>query len=704
MEQLIPTRTELLSKKAHLGLAQQGKDLLKQKQEVLLIEFMNVIKEGIRIESLLARLVAQGQYALTIAEAVDGPVAMKSASLATSGNVRVNISGSQIMGIQLPVVNKVIGASRTLLERGYGITNVSSRIDEAAEKFEKLVDILIDNAHIETRLRRLGEEILKTRRRVNALELYVVPRLFEEIKLIRMILDEREREDLFRLKKVKKIISYRRKVSGVKQHRLFLEDAIPKHMLANLPKINLSSSEYCTIKVISGPLIYIDDLKDVSYGEMVELIPPVGLPRTGQVLEIDNDTAMVQIFEGTGGVDTEKSIIKLKKETPHIDVSMDLLGRTLNGLGKPIDGLPPVLPEDRLEITGLPINPYSRDTSSDFIETGISAIDVMNTLLQGQKLAIFSCAGLPANKIIAQIIKQAKIKDEKNFVVIFAAMGITNQEKTFFMNEFAESGVTNRLISFLNLADDPTVERVITPRCALTVAEYFAFKHNLQVLVILTNMTNYCEALREVSSAREETPGKRGYPSYMHTDLASIYERAGKIRGKKGSITQLIILTMPDDDITHPIPDLTAYTTDVQLVLSRHLHSKGIYPPIDILPTPPRIMNIRSVMKKTRDDHQELVDQIYGAYAHGKDLQKLVSIVGEDSLSALDKRYLELAKQFEDQFINQKGGFIDIFDSIESGWNILNVLPPENVHHLKRTFINKPLKKIEDEEKLLKSA
>ncbi|MBI5206404.1 MAG: V-type ATP synthase subunit B [Candidatus Firestonebacteria bacterium] len=657
-----------------------------------MVEFMNIMHEGFRMETLLSRIVAQGQYALTIASAVDGQVAVRSASLATKGKVRVDITGSQVMGVRLPVVSKVIGASRSILSRGYGVTSVSSRINEVAEKFEKLIDIVIDNAHVETRLRRLGEEVLKTRRRVNALEMVIVPRLKEEIKAIKMILEERAREDLFRLKKVKKMISLRRSKTDAQYRKLFLFEGIEPALAKTLPKINLSVPEYKTIKIISGPLLYVDDMMGVSFGEMVELIPPTGASRTGQILEVNEDTAMVQVFEGTDGIDTQNSIIKLKKEPPCIDVSMDLLGRTLNGMGKPIDGLPPVVPEERVKITGYPINPYARDTSSDFIETGIGTIDVMNTLLQGQKLAIFSCSGLPANQIIAQIIKHAKIRDEKKFVVVFAAMGITNQEKSFFMEQFTESGVSERVISFLNLASDPTVERVITPRCALTVAEYLAFKHELNVLVILTNMTNYCEALREISSAREETPGKRGYPSYMHTDLASIYERAGRIRGKKGSITQLIILTMPDDDITHPIPDLTAYTTDVQLVLSRQLHSKGIYPPIDILPTPPRVMNIRSVMKKTSGDHQDLVDQLYGAYAHGRDLQKLVAIVGEESLSPLDKKYLEVAKIFEERFVNQREQTINVFDSMKKGWEILDILPPEIVHHQKRIFIDKPLK------------
>ncbi len=704
MEQIVPTRTVLLLKMTNCALAQQGKNLLKQKQEALMVEFINAMNEGIRMEALLTKITNQGQYALTIANAVDGKVAVRSVSLATKGMVGVNISGANVMGIHLPIVNRVIGASRSILERGYSILGVSSRINEVAEKFERLIDILIDNAHVEVRLKRLGEEILKTRRRVNALELIIIPQLEQEIKHIRMILEERSREDLFRLKKVKKIISYRRLKNEAQQKKIYLLEGIPKNIGIKLPKTKLFTSEYRTVKTISGPLIFIEDITNVSYGEMIELIPPSGIPRTGQVLEVDEDTAMVQIFEGTEGVDTDKSIIRLKREAPHIDFSMDIIGRTLNGMGNPIDGLPPIVPEERLKITGTPINPSSREPSSDFIETGIASIDVTNTLLQGQKLAIFSCSGLPANQIIAQIIKHAKIKDEKNFIVIFAAMGITNQEKSFFMNQFAVSGVSERLISFLNLASDPTVERIITPRCALTVAEHLAFKHDLNVLVILTNMTNYCEALREISSAREETPGKRGFPSYMHTDLASIYERAGKIKGKKGSITQLIILTMPDDDITHPIPDLTAYTTDVQLVLSRQLFSKGIYPPIDILPTPPRIMNIKSVIKKTREDHQELVEQLYGAYAHGKDLQRMVSIVGEESLSLLDRKYLELAKTFEERFINQKKEHISIFDAIEKGWDILNILPPENIHHLKRIFIDKPLRKHEEEERLLRKA
>ncbi|MBI5417017.1 V-type ATP synthase subunit B [Candidatus Poribacteria bacterium] len=463
---------------------------------------------------------------------------------------------------------------------------------------------------------------------------------------------------------------------------------------------NLSSVEYRTVKIVSGPLIFVENIPYISYAEIIEIIPPSGIPRTGQVMEISAKKAMIQVFEGTEGMDTKKTIIRLKKETPHIDVSFDLIGRTLNGMGIPIDGLPPIIPEERVQISGYPINPYLRERPTEYIETGIAAIDVMNTLLLGQKLAIFSCSGLPANKIAVHIVKNAKINDEKNFVIIFAAMGITNQEKSYFMEQFVESGISKRLISFINLASDPTIERVITPRCALTVAEYLAFKRDMDVLVILTDMTNYCEALREISCAREEIPSRRGYPSYMHTDLATIYERAGKIRGKKGSITQLAILTMPEDDITHPIPDLTAYTTDVQLVLDRQLHNRGIYPPIDILFTPPRVMNIKAVTKKTGDNHQDLVDLLYGAYAHGRELRKLVSILGEDSLSPIDKDFLNIAKAFEDRFINQKQDFVNIFDSIKNAWEILDILPPEIVHHKKK---HAPLRSQEEEDKIISS-
>ena len=333
--------------------------------------------------------------------------------------------------------------------------------------------------------------------------------------------------------------------------------------------------------------------------------------------------------------------------------SPELLGRVLNGTGKPIDGGAPIIPEQRLDITGSPINPYCREQPADFIETGISAIDGLNTLVRGQKLPIFSGSGLPANELAAQIIRQARVKSGEEFAIVFGAMGITHREAAYFMQQFETTGALERVVFFLNLADDPTVERLLTPKCALTVAEYLAFEKDMQVLVVLSDMTNYCEALREVSTAREEVPGRRGYPGYMYTDLSTIYERAGRIKGRKGSVTQLPILTMPDDDITHPIPDLTGYITEGQIVLSRHLHRRGVFPPIDVLPCLSRLMNLGIGEGKTREDHRAVANQLYAAYAQGRDLRRLVAIVGEEALSDTDRRYLHFADDFEKRIVGQ---------------------------------------------------
>ena len=336
-------------------------------------------------------------------------------------------------------------------------------------------------------------------------------------------------------------------------------------------RASLLSTEYATISYVTGPLIFVNDVHGVAYNEMVSITLPDGSLRSGQVLEISGSIAVIQVFEGTQGIDVDKTAVRFLEEVAKVDVSTELLGRVLNGTGKPIDGGAPIIPEARLDITGAPINPYSRDKPADFIETGISAIDGLNTLVRGQKLPIFSGSGLPANELAAQIIRQARVKSGEEFAVVFAAMGITHREAAYFMSQFERTGALERVVFFMNLADDPTVERLLTPKVALTVAEYLAFEKDLQVLVVLSDMTNYCEALREVSTAREEVPGRRGYPGYMYTDLSTIYERAGRIKGRKGSVTQLPILSMPDDDITHPIPDLTGYITEGQIVLSRQL-------------------------------------------------------------------------------------------------------------------------------------
>ncbi len=458
-----------------------------------------------------------------------------------------------------------------------------------------------------------------------------------------------------------------------------------------IPKISLLDIDYATINSVTGPLIFVEGVRGVAYGEMVELVSPSGEKRNGQVLEVTEKMALVQVFEGTQGLDAKKTRVKFKGEVAKIDVSIELLGRVLNGIGEPIDGGPKVLPQERLPIIGAPINPSARDAPRDFIQTGVSAIDGLNTLVRGQKLPIFSGAGLPANEIIAQIINQAKVRGEaEEFAIVFGAMGITHREASFFEQSFARTGALRRVVFFLNLADDPTIERIVTPRCALTVAEFLAFEYEMQVLVILTDMPNYCEALREISTAREEVPGRRGYPGYMYTDLATIYERAGRIKGKKGSITQLLILTMPDDDITHPIPDLTGYITEGQLVLSRHLHRRGLYPPFDVLPCLSRLMNLGIGAGKTREDHRGIANQLYAAYAKGRDLRRLVAIIGEEALSELDRKYLKFADDFEKNFITQSPNEDrSIEKTLEIGWELLSIIPVEELKQVKREHIEK---------------
>lgn len=453
-------------------------------------------------------------------------------------------------------------------------------------------------------------------------------------------------------------------------------------------KLSFVSTDYRTISYVTGPLVFVDSVQDVAYNEMVAIRMPDGAMRTGQVLEISGDIAVIQVFEGTQGIDVSSTEIRFLEEVAKIDVSTEMLGRVLNGTGKPIDGGPPIIPEARLDIMGAPINPYSREKPADFIETGISAIDGLNTLVRGQKLPIFSGSGLPANELAAQIIRQARVKSGEEFAIVFGAMGITHREASFFMSQFEETGALVRVVFFQNLADDPTVERLLTPKCALTVAEFLAFEKDMQVLVVLSDMTNYCEALREVSTAREEVPGRRGFPGYMYTDLATIYERAGRIKGRKGSVTQLPILSMPDDDITHPIPDLTGYITEGQIVLSRHLHRRGIYPPIDTLPCLSRLMNLGIGEGKTREDHRAVANQLYAAYAQGRDLRKLVAIVGEEALSETDRRYLRFADDFESRIVGQGEEGRSVEETLEIGWDLMSGLPMSELKRV-RDFIEK---------------
>ena len=435
--------------------------------------------------------------------------------------------------------------------------------------------------------------------------------------------------------------------------------------------------EYKTIREIAGPLVFVEKTEPVGYGELVQIAMPDGSTKRGQVLDTSKDIVVVQVFEGTSGID-RASGVKFLGETIKLSVSKEMLGRIFNGAGEPIDGGAPIVPEKRSEIIGAAINPYSRASPHEFIQTGISTIDGLNTLVMGQKLPIFSGSGLPHNDIALQIARQAKtLGSDREFAVVFAGMGITNEEAHYFMSDFERTGALSRAVVLMNLASDPAVERLITPRIALTAAEYLAFEHGYDILVILTDMTNYCEALRQIGAAREEVPGRRGYPGYMYTDLAQNYERAGLIKGKAGSVTQVPILTMPGDDITHPIPDLTGYITEGQIVVSRELHRKGIYPPIFVLPSLSRLMNAGIGEGQTREDHKQLSDQLYAAYAEGVDLRGLVAIVGKEALSERDQRLLEFSDDFEDRFVRQ-GRENDRHigdDTLELGWDMISALP-----------------------------
>jgi V/A-type H+/Na+-transporting ATPase subunit B len=453
----------------------------------------------------------------------------------------------------------------------------------------------------------------------------------------------------------------------------------------------MSRVEYTSVTRVAGPLLFVEGVSNAGYNELVEITLPNGETRNGQVLETSRGLAVVQIFGTTTGLDLPTTRVKFRGETVKLPVSDEILGRIFTGLGQPRDHGPPIVSSERNDIAGAAINPDSRAEPSEFIQTGVSAIDGMNTLVRGQKLPIFSAAGLPHNDIAAQIARQAKvIGKEEAFAVVFGAMGITSEEANFFKKDFENTGALERAVLFLNLADDPSMERVITPRMALTAAEYLAFELDTHVLVILTDMTNYCEALREIASAREEVPGRRGYPGYMYTDLASIYERAGRIKGRKGSITQIPILSMPGDDITHPIADLTGYITEGQTVISRELHRRGVYPPIDVLPSLSRLMNQGIGKGRTREDHRGVADQLYSSYAQGRDLRALSAIVGEAALTETDRQYLRIADRFEKEFVTQ-GKYQDrtIEETLGIGWDILSVLPQNELKRIKKEYIDK---------------
>ncbi|MXR20509.1 ATP synthase subunit B [Halobacterium bonnevillei] len=452
--------------------------------------------------------------------------------------------------------------------------------------------------------------------------------------------------------------------------------------------------EYKTITEISGPLVFVDIDEPVAYDEMVEIETPDGEVKRGQVLESTDEFVAIQVFEGTEGVGQDASV-RFLGETLKMPVTEDLLGRVMDGSGNPIDGGPDIVPEDRRDIVGEAINPHAREYPEEFIQTGVSAIDGMNTLVRGQKLPIFSGSGLPHSDLALQIARQASVPEEEDsegggseFAVVFGAMGITAEEANEFMDDFERTGALERSVVFMNLADDPAVERTVTPRMALTTAEYLAFEKDYHVLVILTDMTNYCEALREIGAAREEVPGRRGYPGYMYTDLAQLYERAGRIKGRDGSVTQIPILTMPGDDDTHPIPDLTGYITEGQIMLNRDLNSQGVTPPVNVLPSLSRLMDDGIGEGLTREDHGDISDQLYAAYAEGEDLRDLVNIVGREALSERDNLYLDFADRFEDEFVDQ--GFEtnrSVEDTLDLGWELLSLFPKAELNRIDEDLI-----------------
>ena len=449
--------------------------------------------------------------------------------------------------------------------------------------------------------------------------------------------------------------------------------------------------EYKTVEKVTNVLLFVRGVKNASYNEVAEIELENGRKINGQVLATNEDVTIIQVFGDTSGMNTEGTKVRFKGSTFKIPVSMDMVGRVFDGLGRPRDGGIPVFSDEKADINGNPINPYAREEPSEFVQTGISAIDCMNTLVRGQKLPIFSGSGLAHNKVAAQIVKQAKILSEKDeFYVVFGGIGINSEDANFFVNEFQKSGALEKSVVFLNLAAEPSMERIVLPRLALTTAEYLAYEKGAHVIVILTDMTNYAEALREISAARDEVPGRRGYPGYLYTDLASLFERAGKVKGKQGSVTQLPILTMPSDDITHPIPDLTGYITEGQIVLSRSMDKSGIYPGIDVLLSLSRLMNQGIGKDSTREDHKGVSDQLYAAYAKGKELRSLTEIVGEDALSSIDKQYLNFASEFENRFLKQ--GFDenrDINDTLDLGWELLSMIDKKEIKRIKPEFIQK---------------
>ncbi|ADL51405.1 V-type ATP synthase subunit B [Clostridium cellulovorans] len=457
--------------------------------------------------------------------------------------------------------------------------------------------------------------------------------------------------------------------------------------------------EYRTISEIVGPLMAVTGVEGVKYDELVEIELQTGELRRGKVLEVNGDKAMVQLFEGSSGINLKNSKARFLGKPLTLGVSEDMLGRVFDGMGRPKDNGPKIMPEKRVDINGEAINPAARDYPDEFIQTGVSAIDHLNTLVRGQKLPVFSGSGLPHAELAAQIARQAKVlKADSKFAVVFAAIGITFEEAQFFVDDFTETGAIDRSVLFMNLANDPAIERIATPRMALTAAEFLAYEKGMHVLVILTDLTNYCEALREVSAARKEVPGRRGYPGYLYTDLSTLYERAGRIRGKEGSVTQIPILTMPEDDKTHPIPDLTGYITEGQIILSRELYKKGINPPIDVLPSLSRLKDKGTGKGKTREDHADTMNQLFSSYAQGKQAKELAVILGESALSDTDKLYAKFADAFEKEYVNQ--GFStnrNIEETLELGWKLLKILPKSELKRIRDEYIERYMPKGEEE-------
>lgn len=449
--------------------------------------------------------------------------------------------------------------------------------------------------------------------------------------------------------------------------------------------------EYKTIREVVGPLMLVEGVEGVKYNELVDIVNADGEIRQGKVLEINRDKAVVQLFENSQGLKISGAKARFLGHSQELAVSEDMLGRVFDGMGNPRDGGAPIIPEKRMDINGEPINPAARDYPNEFIQTGISAIDGLNTLVRGQKLPVFSMSGLPHAELAAQIARQAKVRSgDCKFAVVFAAIGITFEEAQYFVDDFKRTGAIERTVLFTNLANDPAVERIATPRMALTCAEYLAFEKGMHVLVIMTDITNYAEALREVSAARREVPGRRGYPGYLYTDLASLYERAGRIRGKEGSITQIPILTMPEDDKTHPIPDLTGYITEGQIILSRDLYKKGFNPPVDVLPSLSRLKDKGIGRNKTREDHADTMNQLFAAYARGKEAKELSAILGESALSDTDKLYARFAEAFEKEYVNQ--GFEterSIEETLDLGWKLMRILPKSELKRIRLEYLDK---------------